>query len=128
MVFVMLLVLGYLFAAVPVVARTYSLTVVTVPGGPGDPFNDSGSATLSLPVGATLSGSWAVPAGRVVEILVDYGSGYANLSSGGSFHLTGASPYVYPLGPRLPMLFEVLSTSPVLVTISGTYTMPLLYL
>lgn len=128
-VFVTLLVLGYLFAAVPLVTRGYSVTVVTVAGpGSSAPFNATGGANLWLPVGTTLTGSWVVSAGQMVQIFVDYGSGYSNLSSSGSFNLGGASPYVYPPGLPLPMLFEILSASPVTVTISGTYSVPLLYL
>lgn len=128
-IFVVLLVLGYLFATVPLAQRNYSVTIVTISvhGAPGS-SNNSGSSVLYLPAGATLSGSWTASAGQAIQIFVLYGSGYANFSSSGSFYLGGASPYVYPVGAPLSMLFEVLSGSPVTVTISGSYSVPLLYL
>ena len=129
-VFVVLLVLGNLFAAGPLVTRDYTVTVITAPGGPGPPFNDSGSANLNVPAGATLTGSWAAPPGPTVAILVDYGSCYGSprSSTSLSFNLAGSSPYVYPPGQATPVLFEVLSVNPITVTICGTYTVPALYL
>ena len=134
-VVVAVLVSLYLLATIPLATRSYSVSVTTSPFAasvgsdylqhlPAVYLNDTGVALLQLPAGAQLSGSWSVVGGaNLVAISIPYGSGYSNTAnSSGSFQLSGGSPFSNPF----PAAFWILSSNPITVTISGTYTAPIL--
>ena len=126
-----IIVVLYLLATIPLISRSYTLTVVSthiLPFTTEPPIyaNDSGWGSLWVPTGSEVSGSWVAENGTVILMFVEYGTScsQSNSTSRGSFDFAGG----LPLGPGGTSIvyFDIMSSSSVSVTIEGTYTAPLI--
>lgn len=123
----------YLLGTIPLTTRHFSLALVPTPirtslahPSGGIVANDGAVGSVAVPRGSDLSGSWSTTNGTVIGISILYGpASYSNDTlASGSFRLDGGSPFS-PSSATI-VWFDIVSPSSAAVTISGSYTAPLL--
>jgi hypothetical protein len=137
----------YVLSQDPVVSRRYSVSVVTTCicpapvrvvselgthslGGTQIVANDAGVGWLAVPPISAVSGTWSVSNNTDVLVMFLYGpQNYTNGSAtSGTFHFSGPAPWGWPSASQSwgGVWFDILSPYPVMITISGTFTSPVL--
>ena len=123
---VVTLILTYLLAKVPITSKPFVVTIQTDLGG------DVGVGYLGVPTGAAITASWRTLNNTREWLIISYSSGsYAeslvsNLSTGKFSFSSPPITWNYVVGAAGSLYVDVTSSSNTTVTITGSYTAPLI--